>query len=54
MLQPNGTMLILFVASHNIFKVFEKLTNDARFTQYITVNFLFKYITILKSLNTYY
>ncbi|KYN28219.1 PREDICTED: juvenile hormone acid O-methyltransferase-like [Trachymyrmex cornetzi] len=36
MLQPNGTMLILFVASHKIFKVLEKLANDARFTQHIT------------------
>ncbi|KYQ53181.1 Biotin synthesis protein BioC [Trachymyrmex zeteki] len=36
MLQPNGTMLILFVASHNIFKAFEKSAHDARFAQYIT------------------
>ncbi|KYN07916.1 Biotin synthesis protein BioC [Cyphomyrmex costatus] len=35
MLQPNGTMLILFVASHNIFKVLENLAYNARFASYI-------------------
>ncbi|KYQ53175.1 Putative methyltransferase 235L [Trachymyrmex zeteki] len=35
MLRPNGTMLVFFVVSHNIFNVLENLIYDIRFAPYI-------------------
>lgn len=39
MLRPNGTMLILFVASHEIFGILKDMTQDIRYAPYIKVNF---------------
>ncbi|KYN28213.1 PREDICTED: juvenile hormone acid O-methyltransferase-like [Trachymyrmex cornetzi] len=35
MLRPNGSMLVLFVSSHNIFNVLENLIYDVRFAPHI-------------------
>lgn len=40
MLQPNGTMLILFVPSHEIFGILKDMTQDVRYAPYIKVNFI--------------
>ncbi|XP_018347583.1 PREDICTED: juvenile hormone acid O-methyltransferase-like [Trachymyrmex septentrionalis] len=35
MLRPNGVMLVLFAASHNVFNVLENMIYDVRFAPYI-------------------
>lgn len=46
MLQPGGTMLVLLVASHDVFDVFNQLSQNPRYAPYIPVNiFLFVYLT---------
>jgi len=38
MLRPNGTMLVLFVTSHDIFKILENLAQNDRFAPFMVVN----------------
>jgi len=38
MLRSNGTMLILFITSHDILKVLENLMQNDHFAPFITVN----------------
>lgn len=59
MLQPGGTILIHLVASHDVFDVFNQLSEDPRFASYIQVNILHLYISLICSylqlkINNYY
>lgn len=40
MLRPGGNMLILMVASHDIYDVFKTMVNDSRYASYIPVNII--------------
>lgn len=38
MLRPNGTILVLLVAYHDVFEVLKNMAQDIRFASYIPVN----------------
>lgn len=44
MLRPGGTMLTLFVASHDTFTVFELMAQDIHFAPYMEVNIIIYFI----------
>lgn len=48
MLRPNGSVLILYVASHPAFEILKNMTQDIRFASYTPVNIILMYYFLFK------